>query len=255
MSQSEPPSSSDNKMKPEENSGDEAKQPLKSSARVQRLFFTGLLVVVPIWGTYLILSALLVTMEGVLGNLMKSGGLYYVPGLGILVLVVLILVAGLFTTNIFGKKVFGLWEKLLDQVPLVRNIYSMVKSVVDTVSMQTGEKKNFSRVVVLEYPRKDLFTYVFVVGERKSTIDRIAPIGENVLSVFVPTVPNPISGFIILVPESDVIPVTVTVEEAMKIVFSIGLHSPDLKIDESRRPQMNGISHDVSEDISVAGDA
>lgn len=221
----------------------EEKPPTKKKPHIQRLFFTGLLVVVPIWGTYLVLKTLFVTMEGVLGNLMQSRGLYYVPGFGILLLVCLILVAGLFTTNIFGKKIFGLWENLLERVPLVRNVYSMVKSVVDTVSMQTGEKKNFSRVVMLEYPRKGLFTYVFVVAEKESSIDRIAPIPEKVLSVFVPTVPNPISGFIILVPESDVIPVTVTVEEAMKIVFSIGLHSPDLVIDESRLPQIQGVSN------------
>ncbi len=226
----------------EENSDNKTKPPVKKRPHIQRLFFTGLLVVVPIWGTYLVLKTLFVTMEGVLGNLMQSQGLYYIPGFGILVLIALILVAGLFTTNIFGKKIFGLWEKLLHRVPLVRNIYSMVKSVVDTVSNQTGEKRNFSRVVMLEYPRKGLFTYVFVVGEKESTIDRIAPVGEKVLSVFIPTVPNPISGFIILVPESDVIPVTVTVEEAMKIVFSIGLHSPDLVIDESRAPQMHGVA-------------
>jgi len=244
MSESVPPSSPEHKINSEKPSNKGATPPVKKRAHIQRLFFTGLLVVVPIWGTYLVLRTLFVTMEGVLGNLMQSRGLYYIPGFGILVLLILILAAGLFTANIFGKKVLGLWESLLNRVPLVRNIYSMVKSVVDTVSMQTGEKKNFSRVVVLEYPRKGLFTYVFVVGEKESTIDRITPVGETFLSVFVPTVPNPISGFIILVPESDVIPVTVTVEEAMKIVFSIGLHSPDLVIDESKRPQMVGISDD-----------
>jgi len=227
------------------------KPPQKKRPHIQRLFFTGLLVVVPIWGTYLVLRTLFVTMEGVLGNLMQSRGLYYIPGFGILLLVCLIMAAGLFTTNIFGKKIFGLWERLLERVPLVRNIYSMVKSVVDTVSMQTGEKKNFSRVVILEYPRKGLFTYVFVVGEKASTIDRIAPISENILSVFIPTVPNPISGFIILVPESDVIPVTVTVEEAMKIVFSIGMHSPDLVIDQSQLLTMQKVSRDRPENTPV----
>ncbi len=241
------PSSEEN----ESNPANKIKPPKKKQAHIQRLFFTGLLVVVPMWGTYLVLKTLFVTMEGVLGNLMQSRGLYYIPGFGILLLVCLIMAAGLFTTNIFGKKIFGLWERLLDRVPLVRNIYSMVKSVVDTVSMQTGEKKNFSRVVMLEYPKKGLFTYVFVVGEKASTIDRIAPISENVLSVFIPTVPNPISGFIILVPESDVIPVTVTVEEAMKIVFSIGLHSPDLVIDQSHLSAKQKVSRDLPEKTPV----
>ncbi|MFQ5598072.1 MAG: DUF502 domain-containing protein [Nitrospiria bacterium] len=205
---------------------------------IRRYFITGLLVVVPIWGTYLILKTLFITMEGLLGNLMKSRDLYYIPGFGILLLVSLIFLTGLFTTNIFGKKLYQLWERLLRQVPLVRNVYSMVKSVVDTVSFQTGEKKNFTRVVVIEYPRKGLFTFAFVVGEKPSTIDRMTPKGENVLSVFVPTVPNPISGFIILVQERDAIAVTLSVEEAMKIVFSVGLYSPDLIIDPSYQSEM-----------------
>ncbi len=205
----------------------------KSKKHLRRYFITGLLVVVPIWGTYLILRALFVTLEGILGNFMKSQGFYYVPGFGILLLLAIIFTAGLFTTNIFGKKLFQLWERMLNQVPLVRNVYSMVKSIVDTVSFQTGEKKNFRRVVILEYPRRGLFTYAFVVGEMQGQLDRIAPPGDRSLTVFVPTVPNPISGFIIIVPERDAIAVTISVEDAMKIVFSVGLYNPVLRLDEA----------------------
>lgn len=204
--------------------------------RVRRYFITGILVIVPMWGTYLILKTLLVTMEGFLGNLMKRQELYYIPGFGILLLLALIFFAGLFTTNIFGRKLFNLWEKLLHSVPFVRNVYSMVKSVVDTVSMQAGEDKNFTRVVLLEYPRRGLFTYGFVTAEMDSTIERVAK--EKIVSIFVPTVPNPISGFLILVSEEDVIPLTITVEEGMKIVFSVGLYRPNLTMDESRLPEL-----------------
>lgn len=210
----------------------------KKRGLIRRYFITGLLVIVPIWGTYLILKTLFVAMEGVLGNFMKRQGLYYIPGFGTVLLICIIFLAGIFTTNIFGKKLFKLWERLLDQVPLVRNIYSMVKSIVDTVSSQTGEKKNFSRVVILEYPRRGLFTYAFVVGEMHGTIDRIAAADEKVLTVFVPTVPNPISGFIILVPEADAIAVTIGVEDAMKMVLSVGLYNPDLKIDDRYQTEM-----------------
>ncbi len=204
---------------------------------LRRYFITGLLVIVPIWGTYLILKTLFITMEGLLGNLVQSQGLYYIPGFGILLLISLIFLAGLFTTNIFGKKLFQLWEKLLDRLPLVRNVYSMVKSLVDTVSFQTGEKENFRRVVLFEYPKEGLYTYAFVTGEMNGKIDRIS--GGRIVSVFVPTVPNPISGFIIMVPESETIPLTLSVEEAMKIVFSVGLYSPELKVDQSKiRPMI-----------------
>jgi len=203
--------------------------------RLRRYFITGLLVIVPMWGTYLILKTLLVTLEGILGNFMKSEGLYYIPGFGILLLIALIFFAGLFTTNVFGRKLFGLWEKLLNSVPLVKNVYSMVKSVVDTLSFQSGENENFSRVVLLEYPRRGLFTYGFVTSNMKGRIDRVS-LGK-VLSVFVPTVPNPISGFLILVPEEDVIPLTITVEDGMKIVFSVGMYQPELKVDPGKLPK------------------
>lgn len=203
--------------------------------RLRRYFITGLIVIVPIWGTYLILKTLVVTLEGLLGNVMKTRAFYYIPGFGILLLLALIFAAGIFTTNIFGKKLFQLWEKLLSQVPLVRNVYSMVKSVVDTLSFQSGESENFSRVVLIEYPRRGLFTYGFVTSNLKGEIDRISM--GKVLSVFIPTVPNPISGFLMLVPEEDVIPLTLTVEEGMKIIFSVGLYRPELRVDAARLPK------------------
>ena len=205
------------------------------NSHLRRYFITGLLVVVPIWGTYLVLKTLFLTMDGVLGNIMKSRGLYYIPGFGIVILLAMILFAGIFTTNIFGKRLFSLWEKLLDQVPLVRNVYSMVKSLVDTLSFQSGDSEKFRRVVLLEYPRQGLHTFAFVTGDMKGSIPQVS--SERVLSVFVPTVPNPISGFIILISESETIPLTISVEDAMKIVFSVGLYSPALHIDEARRPQ------------------
>lgn len=204
-------------------------------SHLRRYFITGLLVVVPIWGTYLVLKTLFLTMDGVLGNIMKSQELYYIPGFGIVILIGIIILAGIFTTNIFGKRIFSLWEKLLDQVPLVRNVYSMVKSLVDTLSFQTGNKEKFRRVVLLEYPRKGLYTFAFVTGDMHGTIPQVS--SERAVSLFVPTVPNPISGFIILIPESETVPLTIGVEDAMKIIFSVGLFSPALHIDKTRRPK------------------
>ncbi|NOY84136.1 MAG: DUF502 domain-containing protein [Nitrospirae bacterium] len=222
--------------KPTQEGSPRKKQKIGHKIRLRRYFITGLLVIVPMGGTYLILKTLLVMMEGVLGNFMKSGDLYYIPGFGILLLLALIFFAGLFTTNVFGRKLFNLWEKLLSSVPLVKNVYSMVKSLVDTLSMQAGENKNFSRVVLIEYPRSGLFTYGFVTGEMDKTIERVSK--GKALSIFIPTVPNPISGFLILVPEGDVIPLTLTVEDGMKIVFSVGLYRPELEVDESQVPKV-----------------
>ena len=211
-----------------------------AAGRIRRYFIAGLLVITPIWGTYLILKTLLVTMERILGErlggVMESYGAHYVPGFGILLLLLLILLVGIFATNIAGKKLFSLWEKCLNQVPLVRSVYSMVKSIVDTVSAQSGNKESFRRVVLMEYPRKGLYTYAFVTGEARGSLKALSE--ERVISVFVPTVPNPVSGFIILVRESETIPLTISVEDGMKLVFSVGLYSPPLHLDETRRPQL-----------------
>lgn len=203
---------------------------------LRRYFITGLLVVVPIWGTYLILKALFLAMDGVLGDFMKTQGLFYVPGFGILILLLLIITAGIFTTNIFGKKILQLWEKLLHQLPLVSNVYALVKSVVNTVSYQSREMSNFNRVVLVEYPRKGSYTIAFVTSEIRGEIHHIS--SEKVLSVFVPTVPNPISGYILLLPESEITPLAISVEDAMKMIFSVGLYMPDLKVDETPAPVM-----------------
>jgi uncharacterized membrane protein len=203
---------------------------------LRRYFITGLLVVVPIWGTYLILKGLFLAMDGVLGDFMKTQKLFYVPGFGILILLLLIITAGIFTTNIFGKKILQLWEKLLHQLPLVSNVYSLVKSIVNTVSFQSQEMTNFNRVVLIEYPRKGSYTIAFVTAEIKGAVHHIS--SEKVLSVFVPTVPNPISGYILLLPESDIIPLAVSVEDAMKMIFSVGLYMPPLAVDETATPSM-----------------
>ncbi len=213
--------------------GNKPKSPKKNTLfnLLRRYFITGLLVVVPIWGTYLILKALFLAMDGVLGDFMKTQELFYVPGFGILILLLLIVTIGIFTTNIFGKKILQLWERLLHQLPLVSNVYSLVKSIVNTLSFQSREMTNFNRVVLVEYPRKGCYTIAFVTAEIKGEIHRIS--SEKVLSIFVPTVPNPISGYILLLPESELIPLAISVEDAMKMIFSVGLYMPILKVDEA----------------------
>ncbi len=201
---------------------------------LRRYFITGLLVIVPIWGTYLVLKALFLTMDGVLGHFLQKKEVYYLPGFGILVLVILILLAGVFTTNIFGKKLFALWEEFLRHLPLVRNIYSLVKSIVDTLSFQGGEKGSFHRVVLIEYPRKGSFTIGFITGEMKGEVHLFS--SEKGVNVFVPTAPNPISGFLLFLPESEMIHLSLSVEEGMKMIVSAGLYSPPIIADSEMRP-------------------
>jgi uncharacterized membrane protein len=189
---------------------------------LKKYFITGLLVITPLWGTYLILKALFLTLDGVLGGLLRTHFRYYVPGLGVIVLILIILLAGILATNFLGRKVFDLWESFLHRVPVIRNVYSLVKSVVDTLSIQGKEK--FNRVVLIEFPRKGQYSIAFVTGVTKGEIQELTK--EKVVNIYVPTTPNPTSGYLLLVPESEIIPLSMSVEDGMKMIISGGLYTP-----------------------------
>ncbi|MBI4714367.1 MAG: DUF502 domain-containing protein, partial [Nitrospirae bacterium] len=181
----------------------------KAKLHFRRYFITGLLVVIPIWGTYLVLSTLLGVLDGLLGDILKGYSRLYIPGMGILALVILIFVIGLLTANFLGRKMVAAWDRLLARVPLVKNIYSAFKHVVDVVSLQG--KENFSRVVLIEFPRKGNYSIAFVTGVTGGEVQKLTP--ERVINVYVPTTPNPTSGYLILVPESEIVPLSMSVED------------------------------------------
>jgi len=191
------------------------------SQQFKRYFVTGLVVIIPIWGTYLILKTLFLTLDGITAGLLKEYGLYY-PGLGILLVLALIFLAGVVSTNIIGRQIVLLWERMLNGLPIVKSIYSLVKSVVDTFSSHGSEK--FNRVVLVEF-RKGGYTMGFVTGEARREAREAE--GERMVNVFVPTTPNPTAGFVLVVPEADLIPVEVNVEEGMKMILSLGMYQPN----------------------------
>jgi uncharacterized membrane protein len=125
---------------------------------LKRYFLTGLLVIIPIWGTVLILKAIFVGVEGILGDLLvRLVPSHYVPGLGILTLVVLVFAAGLFATNFMGRQIVKWWEDLLNRVPLVRGIYSTLKSMMDILSF--SKHASYNRVVMIQFPKKRPLLY------------------------------------------------------------------------------------------------
>ncbi|MFZ5877698.1 MAG: DUF502 domain-containing protein [Nitrospirota bacterium] len=190
--------------------------------QLKRYFVAGLLVVTPLWGTYLILKALFLSLEGVLGNLLASHTAFYIPGLGIVVLAILLLAVGMMATNIFGRKFVQAWENLLKRVPVVKTIYQVLKAVMDTLSIHNREQ--FSRVVLVEFPRKGQYSIAFVTGITKGEIQRITP--QRLVNVYVPTTPNPTSGYFLFVPEPEIIPLSMSVEDAMKMLVSGGMYTP-----------------------------
>jgi len=196
-------------------------------ASLKRYFLTGLLVITPIWGTILILKTLFVTVDSILGTALADLVLpdYYFPGLGIMALVLLILLAGILTTNFLGRRMVSRWEEFLDRVPIVRGIYATLKSMMDILSFQQREK--YDKVVMIQFPKDGNYALAFVTGETREEIQSLTP--EPLVHVFVPTSPNPTSGYFLLVPEKEVVPVELSVEEAMKLIVSGGFYSPQEK--------------------------
>jgi uncharacterized membrane protein len=194
---------------------------------LKRYFLTGLLVIIPIWGTILILKTLFVSLDRILGDLLvQLVPSHYVPGLGILALIVLVFVTGLFATNFMGRQVVKWWEKCLDRVPLVRGIYSTLKSVMGIVS--ASEHASYNRVVMIQFPKNGHYCIAFVTGVTKGEVQDFAQ--EPLIHVYVPTSPNPTSGYFLLVPEHEVTSIDISVEEAMKLIVSGGLYSPSASV-------------------------
>lgn len=194
---------------------------LKTALR--RYFLTGLLLVTPIWGTILVLKTLFVAVDGILGDVVAElVPDHYIPGLGILTLVLLIFLVGLFAANFIGRQIVGHWEDWLNRLPLVRGIYSTLKSMMDILSF--SERGSYRRVVLIQFPKNGHYCFAFVTGMTK---DQTTALGQEALvHVYVPTSPNPTSGYFLLVPEGEVTSVDISIEEAMKLIVSGGLYTP-----------------------------
>lgn len=190
---------------------------------LKRYFLTGLLVVIPIWGTILILKTLFVTVDGILGDVLAQlVPDHYVPGLGIVTLILLIFIVGLFAANFIGRQIVRLWEEWLNRLPLVRGIYSTLKSMMDILSF--SDRGSYYRVVLIQFPKNGHYCFAFVTGVTKGETTALGQ--DPLIHVYVPTSPNPTSGYFLLVPEREVTSVDISVEEAMKLIVSGGLYTP-----------------------------
>ncbi len=144
------------------------------------------------------------------------------PGLGIVISTLVIIVTGLVVTNLVGRKMVGIGENILDRIPLVRSIYSAVKQVTQTLI--SSDKNSFRQVVLIEYPRKEIWTLAFLTGDTIPTFSELTH--KTLHTVFVPTTPNPTSGVIIMLPDEDIIRVDLDVEDALKFIMSLGVVAP-----------------------------
>ena len=189
--------------------------------KLRTIIVAGLLVWVPLGATIFVLK-LLIDLFGNLDSRMSDQLGFTIPGIGILLALLVLLGTGLIAANYFGKRFVDFWESLLERIPLVRNIYSAVKRFAEIILSDSSQ--SFSRVLLIEYPRKGLYSLSFQTSQNLGEIQE--KIGDDVVCVFIPTTPNPTSGLILMVPEEDVIELDMNVEDALKMVISLGVVVP-----------------------------
>ena len=194
---------------------------------MKKYFITGLLVLVPLFITVWVLKTLVQTLDQSLLLLPAAWrpeawlGID-IPGFGVILTVGIVLATGLVATNIFGQQLIELWEGLLVRVPVVKSIYSSVKQVSDTLFSDSGNA--FRQALLIEYPQQSSWTIAFLTGTPGGDVANHLQ-GEYV-SVYVPTTPNPTSGFFLMLPKSEVIELDMSVDQALKYIISMGTVAP-----------------------------
>ncbi len=195
--------------------------------RIRRYLVAGILVWVPLAVTYTLLRFVVGLMDRTLLLLPRQfrpeellG--FNIPGLGVILTIIVLLITGLLAANFVGRAFVGGWESLLDRIPVVRSIYSAAKNFAEMVFSDSSQ--SFKKVLLIEYPRKGLYSLAFQTSTELGEVQGRK--GEEIVCCFVPTTPNPTSGFIVIVPKKDVTVLDMEVDEALKMIISLGVVVP-----------------------------
>ncbi|NLD55149.1 MAG: DUF502 domain-containing protein [Burkholderiaceae bacterium] len=200
---------------------------------IKRYFVTGLLLWVPIGITLWVLGVIVTAMDLSLALLPERWTPRFfigrdIPGIGALLTLLVIFLTGVLTTNLVGGKLVEWGERLLARIPIVRSIYSSVKQVSDTILSPTGNA--FRKALLVQYPRKDAWTIAFLTGVPSEELREAAGLGDaEMVSVYVPTTPNPTSGFFLMMRKADTVELDMTVDAALKYIVSMGVVGPVTK--------------------------
>jgi uncharacterized membrane protein len=195
--------------------------------RIRNYFLTGLVIAAPLFITVFITWTFIEWIDGLVQPLVPSfyRWPFVIPGFGVLVAISFITLLGFLTANLLGRRLLTFGESILGRMPLVRNLYSGLKQIFETAL--SNQARAFQKVALVEYPRKGLWSIAFVSGPSKGEIDhRLSEDGDEAIGVFMPTTPNPTSGYLIYVKRSDLVMLDMTVEDAAKLVISAGLVTP-----------------------------
>jgi uncharacterized membrane protein len=209
------------------------KKPKRSLFKGIRAFFkanliAGLLFLTPLVATFFFLRMLIQWMDKILlvippGYRPQDLIPFPVPGLGLILIVLLLLVTGMVVRNYLGRRLVAIWDYIVSRIPLVNKFYVSVKQLVETVA--SGGARDFKRVVLVEFPRTGVYSLAYVTGVAVGELQRKT--NKKVINVYVPTTPNPTSGYYLIVDENEVIELDMSVEDSFKLLISGGIINPD----------------------------
>jgi len=195
--------------------------------RLRRYLVAGLLIWAPLAVTFLLLRFAVTVMDKTLAIIPQQyrpdellG--FHIPGIGVILTFVVLFITGMLAANFVGRYVVGGWESLLDRIPIVRTIYGGAKNFAEIVFSDSND--SFKNVLLIEYPRKGLYSLAFQTSSELGEVQ--GRTGEDVVCCFVPTTPNPTSGFVIMVPRKDIRVLDMEVDEALKMIISLGVVVP-----------------------------
>jgi len=195
---------------------------------MRKYFITGLLIWIPLSVTFAVLAWIINTLDGWimpwLPQHLQPETIFgfAIPGLGVLLFAFILFATGVIGANVLGQRVVRFWESLLARIPVVKSLYNSIKQVSDTLF--SGNGKAFRKALLVQYPREGLWTIAFLTGTPGDEIAQL--LGGNYVSVYVPTTPNPTSGFFLMLPSKDVIELDMSVDEALKYIISMGVVAP-----------------------------
>ena len=201
---------------------------LSFGQRMRAYFFAGILVIAPISITFYLAWLFIGFVDGKVTPLLPAKYNpetylpFALPGLGMVILVIFLMMIGAVTAGFMGRLWTRLSERMLTRMPVIRNIYSAVKQILETVL--ADHSKAFREAVLVEYPRRGIWAIAFITGRTEGEVQNVTE--EECTNIFLPTTPNPTSGFLLFVPKKDLIPLSMTVEEAIKMVISGGIITP-----------------------------
>jgi uncharacterized membrane protein len=202
--------------------------------RLRRYLVAGLLIWAPLAVTYFLLRFAVNLMDKTLAVLPQRyqpeellG--FHIPGLGVILTFVVLFLTGMLAANFVGRYVVGGWESLLDRIPIVRTIYGGAKNFAEIVFSDSND--SFKKVLLIEYPRKGIYSLAFQTSSELGEVQ--ARTGEDVVCCFVPTTPNPTSGFVIMLPRKDVRVLDMEIDEALKMIISLGVVVPTWRKDQT----------------------